>query len=203
MSDGSVAGELILSSTATTNISGPAQIFGGTVTDDALLTGAVTCAKQRSTLYAGKPASPGTPTVINISNPSGNVTINGDSGLTVVNLTDLVLNGGATLTLVAKDTTTKFLINDTGRFVIQGGSHIVALKLGSNNYRVLYNILGPGQDVAMGGGLHNQMPNSTVGGIILAPDRNIDLSPGFVAPEIIGGGKQISITSGGIVRNFN
>jgi choice-of-anchor A domain-containing protein len=203
MSDGTIDGEVILSTSATTNVSGPSDIKGGLITDDSLVTSAVSCAKARSTYYAGLAASPSTPTSINITNPSGNVTIDGTSGTNVINLTGLVLNGGTTLTLVAKDDSKIFVINDTGPFTLTGGSHIVAQNFPDNDFDVLYNVVGSGQDVQLNGGTSNGMPNSTIEGVLLAPDRNIDLSPGFVAGEVIGGGQQITITSGGVVQHYD
>jgi len=201
MSDGYVRGQLILSSAATTNITGPSIIKGGIVINDALLTSAVACAQQASQYYAGLPATSGTPSVINISNPSGNITIIGNRALTVVDLTDLVLNGGSTVTLIS-NRSARFVINDTGRFVLQGGSRIVvAGTVGPSN--VLFNVVGQGQDVAMGGGTKNGVPNSQAYGILLALERIISLSPGFVRPEVIGGGKQINITSGGQVKDLD
>jgi hypothetical protein len=201
MSDGYVGGKLILSSAATTNITGPSIIKRGIVTKDALLTSAVACADNASQYYAGLPATPGTPSVINISNPNGDITISGNASLTVVNVSDLVLNGGSTVTLTS-NRSARFVINDTGRFVLQGGSRIVvAGTVGPSN--VLFNVVGQGQDVAMGGGTHNGVPTSQAYGILLALQRNISLSPGFVRPEVIGGGAQINITSGGQVRDLD
>lgn len=201
MSDGFVRGKLILSSSASYQITGPSIVKGGIVTNDALLTSAVACADQASQYYGGLPATPGTPNVINISNPNGNITISGNAALTVVNVTDLILNGGSTVTLTS-NRSARFVINDTGRFVLQGASRIVVAGtvIPSN---VLFNVVGPGQDVAMGGGTKNNVPTSQAYGILLAPDRNISLSPGFVRPEVIGGGAQINITSGGQVKDLD
>jgi len=197
MSDGYVGGQVILSSAASTNITGPSIVKGGTVINDALLTSAVACADQASQFYAGLPATSGTPSVINISNPSGDITIAASAHVTVVDLTDLVLNGGSTVTLTASQPA-KFVINDTGRFVLQGGSRIVVAGA-LLPVDVLFNVVGTGQDVAMGGGTHNGVPTSQAYGILLALQRNISLSPGLVRPEVIGGGAQIDITSGGQV----
>jgi 3D (Asp-Asp-Asp) domain-containing protein len=129
------------------------------------------------------------------------VTIHG-SGVYVTNLTGLVLNGGSTLTLVAENSSTQFVINDTGAFSLTGGSHIVAQGYGPNEeYKVLYNVLGSGQAVQLNRGTKNGAPNTTVDGIMLAPNRDINLTPGAVNPEIIGGGSQITITSGGEVEH--
>jgi hypothetical protein len=201
MSDGYVQGEVILSSAATTNISGPADIAGGVHVDDALLTAAVSDAKTASSYFGGLAATTGTPTEINITNPSGNITITATQRTTVVNLVDLVLNGGSTVTLSSPNPNWQFVINITGKLVLQGGSTVVDSGLPAPH--VLFNVLGTGQDVAMGGGTKNGMPTSQLYGVVLATQRNIDLSPGFVRPEIIGGGSQITITSGGRVLNHD
>jgi hypothetical protein len=201
MSDGYVANEVILSSPATTNISGPADIAGGVHVDDSLLSAAVTAADNASSYYGGLAATAGTPTEINITNPSGNTTITATRRTTVVNLTDLILNGGSTVTLSSPNPNWQFIINITGKLALQGGSSVVVSGIAAPH--VLFNVLGTGQDVAMGGGTKNGVPNSMLYGIILATQRNIDLSPGFVRPEVIGGGSQITITSGGKVLNHD
>jgi len=201
MSDGFVSKQVVISSSATTNVSGPSVIKGGIVVDDSALSAAVTAAQSASGYFAGLSGSPGTPTDINITNPSGNMTVIATSHTTVVNLNDLILNGGSTLTFQASSPLWQFIVNVSGRFVIQGGSRIVASGVAPP--RILYNIVGTGQDVAMGGGTQNGVPNSRVDGIVLATQRNIALSPGFVRPEIIGGGQQITITSGGQVADHD
>jgi hypothetical protein len=204
MSDGLVQGEVIVSGSATTNISGPATITGGVHANDALLTAAVTDAKNASAFYGGLAATAGTPTNINISNPSGNITITATHSTTVVNLTDLVLNGGSTVTLSSPDPNWQFVINIMGRLVIQGGSRVITNGSSPPASHVLYNVLGTGQDVAMGGGTYKSgFPKAELFGVVLATQRNIALSPGFVRPEIIGGGSQITITSGGQVLNHD
>lgn len=201
MSDGVVQGQVILSSQATTNISGPSKIKGGVVVNDPLLNSAVPAALTASQFFESLPATSGTPTNVNISNPSGNLTITGTQHTTVVDLADLILNGGSTLTLFSPKPTWQFVINITGRLTIQGGSRVVTQGL--NPPHVVFNVLGAGQDVAMGGGTQNGIPTSQLDGILLVPQRNIALSPGLVRPEVIGGGSQITITSGGEVLNHD
>ena len=202
MSDGVIQRHLVLTTQDTTNISGPATILGGTVIDNALLASAVTDAVHASSVFAGLSATTGTPTNINISNPSGDVTINGASFTTVIDLNDLILNGGSTLTLSAPKPGWQFIINISGTLAVQGGSKVLVAGATTPPH-VVFNVVGPGQDVAMGGGTHNGLPTSLLDGIVLATQRNIALSPGWVRPEVIGGGKQLVITSGGLVENHD
>lgn len=197
MSDGFISQQLVIGSATTTNISGPAVVKGGIVVNDGALNAAVAAADAATTFFAGLPASPGTPTNINITNPSGDVTIMATTRTTVIDLQDLILNGGSTLTLAAPNQTWQFIINVSGTVAIQGGSKV--LTQGIDPPHVILNVVGPGHDVALGGGTQNGHPNSWVYAIILATQRNIALSPGLVRPEVIGGGQQITITSGGEV----
>jgi hypothetical protein len=167
--------------------------------NDSLLNEAVIEAVDASIAAAGMDAPNTSVTHINITNPSQNITIAGEAGINVLNLTDLVITNG-TLTLDAPFGGS-FVINVAGRFSLSGGSDI-ELEGGLTPYDVLYNIIGAGEKVSLSGGTSNGVPNTTVRGILLAPEREISISPGLVIGEVIGGGKQIAITSGGQVHNL-
>ena len=125
-----------------------------------------------------------------------NLTLVGNSGLNVICVTDVVLNGKTiTLSGGAPDL---FVFKVTGRFVLNGGAKILASGVPPS--RVLYDILGTGQDVALtGGGGGVNCCNSRVDGTVLAVRRKIALSPGLVNGEVISG-RDISIVSGSSVR---
>jgi hypothetical protein len=59
-------------------------------------------------------------------------------------------------------------------------------------------VIGTGQDVAFSGGRGSDgLPTTQISGVLLVPMRNINLSPGLVNGTVIGGGKSITIASGG------
>ena len=57
---------------------------------------------------------------------------------------------------------------------------------------VLWNVIGTGAAVAFSGGGNS----AQLSGILLAPFRDIQLSPGLVIGEVIGGGNTISLSGG-------
>ena len=127
------------------------------------------------------------------------MTIMGGLKTNVLNLANLVITNG-TLTLSAPRGG-EFIINISRKFSLSGGSKIL-LGGGLTPYAVLFNVTGAGDKVALTGGTTNGVPNTKISGIILAPEREISLSPGLVTGEVIGGGKQIAITSAGQVNNL-
>ena len=105
------------------------------------------------------------PTSINIT--SGNFTLSGAPGETVVlNLKNFVLGGTATFTLEGT-ATTQFVINVRKRFALSGNSAIV-LGDGVDLTNVHFNIAGKGEATLRG--------NSVFRGIITAPSRTVSLS---------------------------
>ena len=117
-------------------------------------------------------------------------------GLYVVCVGDVVLNGGRVVTLTGNGVGPIFVINVTGKFVLTGGSKIVAAS-DVNPSDIIYNIVGRGQDVALnGGGGGINCCNATVDGTLLAPNRRIALSPGLVRGGAIISGLDMSIVSG-------
>lgn len=155
------------------------------------------------------------PPSINITDPSGNITINADDQLNVVNLNDLVLtNGVLTLTsnqpacsdrgMAPADPNCAFptvIVNVTGKFTLGGGSKIV-LAGGLDEVHVIYNVIGTG-DVQFSGDADSGVPNSEITGVLFAPYRSIALAPGRVNGAVIGGGASITLSSGQIVGHFN
>jgi len=120
----------------------------------------------------------------------------GGTAPTVVCVKDVVLNGPTvTLSGVAGDS---FIINVTGKFVLNGGSRIVVSGIQPKD--VLYNIMGSGGQVAFtGGGGGTGCCKSSVDGTLIALERNIALSPGLVNGELIGG-ENIRIVAGASVK---
>jgi choice-of-anchor A domain-containing protein len=119
--------------------------------------------------------------------------INGGPGLNVVCVQDIVINGGKVLTLNAP-ATASFVINVRGRFALTGGSKI-RLAGGVSPENVLFNCIGTGEAVAFSGGVASATGASAVTGTLLAPEREVHLSPGYVQGSVISG-MNINLTSG-------
>jgi len=92
------------------------------------------------------------------------LTITGAPGETVVlSLKNFILRDNSSFTLQGTATTT-FVINVNKKFSLSGNSHIDLVGLQWN--QVLFNVVGTGQRVSLGG-------NSVFNGILMANDRNI------------------------------
>lgn len=129
-------------------------------------------------------------------------TINGNHGVNVICVKDIVLGGKQILLTGPSDA--KFVFNITGKLVLTGGGLGPQIRVdasaGIPPSAVLYNLIGTGQDVAFsGGGGGVNCCAAIVDGTILAPYRKIALSPGLVNGEIISG-LDISIVSGSSVK---
>src|SRR5205823_4988887 len=186
-----VTGEVRLAAGATFAKSGPGTV--GSVETNQDLSAEINAAIAASADAASRPCT------ITLSSISNATTINatgGGAAPTVVCVGDVVLNGRTvTLSGVSGDS---FIINVTGKFVLNGGSRIVVSGIQPKD--VLYNILGSGQQVAFtGGGGGSGCCKSSVDGTLIALHRNIALSPGVVNGELIGG-QNISIVSGASVK---
>src|SRR5437763_9154619 len=92
------------------------------------------------------------------------ITITGAPGETVVlSLKNFILRDNSSFTLQGTATTT-FVINVNKKFSLSGNSHIDLAGLQWN--QVLFNVVGTGQRVSLGG-------NSIFNGILMANDRTI------------------------------
>lgn len=139
---------------------------------------------------------------VNITDPSQNITIKAEQKMNVLNLTDLIITDG-TLTLSSQFTKSEIaptlIINISGVFRMQGGSKIV-LDGTLDELHVLFNVIGPGQEVALSGSIGSDgLPTTQISGVLLAAMRNINLSTGLVNGSVIGGGSSITIRAGGQV----
>jgi len=127
-------------------------------------------------------------------------TITGVAGVNVICVGDVVLSGKQIL--LTGDPDAKFIFNVSGKFVLTGGGAGPQIRVDGVNVQpgdVLYNIIGPGADVAFsGGGGGENCCAAIVDGTLLAPERKIALSPGKVNGAVISG-KDISIVSGASV----
>ena len=127
-------------------------------------------------------------------------TIVGVPGTNVICVSDIVLAGKQIL--VTGPSGAKFIFNVRGNFVLTGGGAGPEIRAVSpiEAKDILFNIIGPGQDVAFsGGGGGMSCCAAIVDGTILAPNRKISLSPGLVNGELISA-QNITVSSGGSVR---
>ncbi len=90
---------------------------------------------------------------------------------------DVILNGGRVVAL-SGGAGDGFVVNVTGRFVLTGGSTIVASGVPPST--VLYNIIGTGSAVALNG-------RASIDGTIPAVERDIALTPPLSTARSSGG----------------
>lgn len=178
-----VNGNLILGNNASVN--NPAQVTGTIFTNQsAQLNAAEAAAISASAVFNGlTPTS--AMTVVN-----GTTTIVGSAGLNVINLTGITLGNGQTLTLNGP-AGAQFVINVSGNIVLNSASIILAGGL--LNTDVVYNVAGK---VQTSGGLSNL---SVINGIVLDLTGQIAMAPGSINGELIAGGNNPQIVSGGFV----
>lgn len=181
-----LAGDLYLRLGGTLSVTPPAVVTGATFQNtatDALLNQGVADAQAAAAAAAALEASPGMPTVIN-----GPTNLSG-SGTVVINLTDLILSGGAHLTLTG-DASTKFIINVSGTCTFRGG--VVALAGGIPVRNVLINVVGPGPEVGL-------ITGAQVNATMLAVERTLNLSS---ASTVTGGvaARKVGLTGGSRVQ---
>jgi hypothetical protein len=109
----------------------------------------------------------------------------GGGGHFVLHLTDFVLSGGATFTLIGTAATT-YVINVSGKFQLIGGK--IALSGGLLPENVLFNVVGSGTNVTMNSAAQFQ-------GVLLANNRNVNISGGATTSGTIIAAK-VSISGG-------
>jgi choice-of-anchor A domain-containing protein len=127
-------------------------------------------------------------------------TINGGVGVNVICVGEISLSGKQIA--LNGPAGAKFILNITGKMSLTGGGAGPQIRVsgGVQPKDVLYNLIGPGQDVAFsGGGGGVNCCAAIVDGTLLAPYRKINLAPGMVNGQIISG-LDISIVSGASVR---
>lgn len=179
-----VNGNLILGNNASVN--NPAQVSGTIFSNQsAQLNAAEAAAISASAVFNGlTPTS--AMTVVN-----GTTTIIGSAGLNVINLTGITLGNGQTLTLNGP-AGAQFVINVSGNIVLNSASIILAGGL--LNTDVVYNVAGK---IQTSGGLNNL---SVINGIVLDLTGQIAMAPGSIQGELIAGGNNPQIVSGGFVN---
>jgi hypothetical protein len=167
-----------------TNFSAPAQINGtvylnpGVIQQGAIvptggfstrdLTAAISDATSEANALAAL-----SPTQ-SLGSLGSNVTLNGNGGVNVVNVSGIKMNNG-TLTL-SGSASDIFIINDSGKFASNNSSMVLTGGVTPNH--VLFNVSG---DVMLNGG-----GGSDFFGTILAPSSNVSVHDKSLTGEIIG-----------------
>jgi hypothetical protein len=183
-----INGTLFLNTSGTWSHSGTsgASSFSQSAATDAKLNQSVQDALNASQQAAAQPSTQPSITSITLGD-HGTETIHG-TGQDVLNLTTFDLGNNSVLTLDAP-AGSSFVLNISGNFTNQGR---VILTGGLSPNDVLYNVTGTGQAIQFSGGGNSAQLN----GILLSPFRDIQLAPGLVVGEIIGGGNILTLTSG-------
>jgi choice-of-anchor A domain-containing protein len=188
-----ITGTFFMNTAGQSTFSGGSHANGGTVrssSEDAILHQASLDAISASNTYAGMAATNSSITNINLAGGQS-LTINGNAGLNVLHLSDVLMSGGSTITLNGP-ANAAFVLDITGNFNLSGTSQLL-LGGGLTANNVLYNILSTGNTV---GTAINSGGGSIINGILLAPNREVQIGAGQYFGEIIGGGDQINIHSG-------
>jgi putative adhesin len=180
-----ITGNVITGAAATLNPNVAGNVTGSITQNQALLTAAVNAAISASTTFSAL-----APTLSNTS-INGSTTINLAPGVNVANLTSVTLGNGQTLTLNGP-AGSQIILNDTGGVTLNSAQ--IVLTGGLSLLDVVFNLTGT-TGLSTSGGLNNE---SVVAGIFLAPNAQVQLSPGALTGEIISG-KNIGIASGGSV----
>lgn len=182
--DGFITGTFFVDPTANNTKSNEVVIGGGTVVTD--LAAAVADARAAAAAAARLP----NPQALGSVKATTTTTVGG--GLTVLAVKDVDLGSGKTWTING-GADSYVVVNVSGKFKFSGGGAI-RLAGGLSPNRVLFNVVGTGEDVALSGG-------STVAGLILAPGRKAALTGGSVVTgALIAGRDQIALTGGSQVR---
>jgi hypothetical protein len=195
MSDGDLFGDLYVHQGAKVTFSGPAKLHGNQYSfadnsaspiNQALQDAWSLSAKAAGEIATGPGSYSVTQGTFNGSTfNSGQSASIFSSGRVVLNLQDFVMTSG-TFTLQGTASTT-YIINVGRNFSLNNSSIQLSGVMSS---QVLFNIKGAGSQVSLNQG-------TSMGGILLAAQRKVDLSGGKVYGRLFG--NQVNITSGGQV----
>jgi len=194
--NGTIAGSALLADGTTLGITTTNTIGGGiygsnlsgdpkgntvyNVSQNALLNQAAADLAYYSTLYRTLAA-----TNTAVTSITGSMTLTGNAGQNVLNLSTLKLGGGQVLTLNGGGTNASFIINVTGDLVLTSGQ--IQLTGGLTYDEVLFNV---GGKVAFSGGGNA----SVLAGTVVDLNNSIQISPGLIQGSLFGG--NITLTSG-------
>jgi choice-of-anchor A domain-containing protein len=124
---------------------------------------------------------------------TGSMTLTGTAGVNVLNLTNISLGAGNTLTLDGP-AGAQWVINDSGGLTLtQAG---IVETGGSTASDVVFNIRST--VTVSEAGLTNSQ--SVINGVVLAPNSNVQLSSGVINGELISGGTSVQISAGASVN---
>jgi hypothetical protein len=181
-----INGNLILGNNAAVN--NPGQVTGTILTNQSSqLNGAQAAAISAWAFFNGL-----TPTSV-LTSVNGTLTIIGSAGLNVIDLTGINLGNGQTLTLSAP-AGAQFVINVSGDIVLNSASIVEAGGVLATDV-----VLNVGGKVQTSGGLNNL---SVINGIVLDLTGQIGMAPGAINGELIAGGNNPQIVSGGFVNGI-
>ena len=200
-SDGTIDGDVYMSTGGTFKMSGPAHFTAGHMVrnnQDPILNAAFSDFNALSNAAASDPCTtnysingtPVTPTTVltnvNITNASQSMTIMGAPGQKVViSLQNFIMSAG-TFTLQGTATST-FIINVAKSFSLNNAKILLS---GVPPANVLFNIRSSGQQISLNQG-------TEMSGVLLALGDKVSLSGGKVYGRVVG--DQVNITSGGQV----
>ncbi len=181
-----VNGNVLLASGANISIGNPPQVTG-TVSSNQNLSQANTDALNAAATFSGLPATQSLGAI------TGTTTVNGTAGINVIDITNLNLGNGQSLTLNGPPGA-QFVINDSGGVTLNSGH--INVSGGVTATDVVINVQASGNAISSSGGLNNE---SVVNAILLAPKSGVAFAPGLINGELIAGGQTIHLVSGASV----
>ena len=181
-----VNGNVFLAFGATISTGNGTQVTGTVFTNQDLSQANTDATNAAATFSALSPTQ-------NLGAINGTTTVNGTAGVNVIDISNLNLGNGQTLTLNGP-AGSQFVINDSGGLTLNSGH--VNLSGGLTAADVVINVQGAGSDLHTSGGLNNE---SVINAVLLATQRNIAFAPGLINGELISGGQSIHLVSGASV----
>ncbi len=181
-----VNGNVYLAAGATISTGNGTQVTGAVFTNLNLSRANTDATNAAATFAALTPTS-------NLGAITGTTTVTGSAGINVIDISNLNLGNGQTLTLNGP-AGAQFVINDTGGLTLNSGH--INVSGGVTATDVVINVEGTGSQLQTSGGLNNE---SVINAILLAPHRSIGFAPGLINGELIAGGQSIHLVSGASV----
>jgi hypothetical protein len=183
-----VKGNVLLAGGANISIGNPPQITGSVLTNQNLSPANTDAVNAASTFAALAPTQ-------SLGAITGTTSINGAPGVNIIDITNLSLGNGQSLTLTGP-AGAQFVINDSGGLTLTSGQ--INVSGGTTPTDVVLNIEGSGSNLLMPG-TSNIEP--VINAILLNPHGNITLSPALINGELIAGGPTIHLVSGASVTH--
>jgi choice-of-anchor A domain-containing protein len=123
---------------------------------------------------------------------ANSMTLTGVAGINVLDVSNILLSSGQTLTL-GGPAGAQWVINDAGGLLLSAAS--IVETGGVTTYDVVFNITGSSPVTTLG-----VLNNTVLNGVVLAPQSAVQLNGGSINGELIAGGSSIQLNAGASVH---